>query len=587
MALEAQSSPNARAAGLPLRSASARERLATLFPDPSAPRPRWFQRKRRLVVGMIAVVAVGSLVLASQAFGATDAGYRTAVVDQHDVDALLNGVASVEPISQSSVSFPSSGTVASVNVKVGDPVTVGQPLASLDPAALTQTLHDREASLAQAELVLSRALNGESVSGSGGVSGAGTGSGSSASGSGGGVKLTALSIPAGASGPSGTNGSGAPGAGASLPDAQQAVLAAQQRVDAAINTATEALDSAATVCAAAGVGTTGPAAPTSGALTACQTATRSVLRAQTAVSTAQQQLAQASTALDALLAQQAAAAVSGGNAGSGTGASAGGSSPVGAPGSSPATAAAPSSADLAADQKAVDAAAAEVVAAQQAIAQATIVSPIAGTVEAVNLAVGDSVTSASSTANIVVVGTGGYEITTTVSVDDITKIKVGQPATFLPDGRKQPLAGTVTAISIAPDNNATATSYRVVIGLTGKGTNLDNGSTGSVAIVTASSRAALAVPTSAVTAIGSRHTVTVLDGSTARRVLVQVGVIGATWTAIESGVTAGQQVVLADLSQPLPGSATASSSSGSGTTGPGGFPAGGPPGPFFRGAPGQ
>ena len=38
-------------------------------------------------------------------------------------------------------------------------------------------------------------------------------------------------------------------------------------------------------------------------------------------------------------------------------------------------------------------------------------SPIAGTVASVNLTVGDTVTPASTTANIVVVGAGGYEVT--------------------------------------------------------------------------------------------------------------------------------------------------------------------------------
>ena len=52
----------------------------------------------------------------------------------------------------------------------------------------------------------------------------------------------------------------------------------------------------------------------------------------------------------------------------------------------------PSAADLASYQRAVDSAAAAVAVAEQAVSQGTIVSPIAGTVSAVNLAVGQSVT---------------------------------------------------------------------------------------------------------------------------------------------------------------------------------------------------
>ncbi len=151
------------------------------------------------------------------------------------------------------------------------------------------------------------------------------------------------------------------------------------------------------------------------------------------------------------------------------------------------------------------------------------------------------------------VGAGGYEVTTTVSVDKVTDVKVGQAATFLPDGSKRPLAGKVASISLAPDSSASTTSYRVVVGLTDPNAALNNGSTGSLAIVTKSSRSALAVPTSAVTTNRTRHTVTVLKDGKAVPTLVQVGVIGATWTEITSGVTVGQQVVLANLAEPLPG----------------------------------
>ena len=54
-------------------------------------------------------------------------------VADHDVDAVLNGVATIEPVSQATVAFPVSGTVASVDVEVGDRVAVGQTLATLDP----------------------------------------------------------------------------------------------------------------------------------------------------------------------------------------------------------------------------------------------------------------------------------------------------------------------------------------------------------------------------------------------------------------------------------------------------------------------
>ena len=94
----------------------------------------------------------------------------------------------------------------------------------------------------------------------------------------------------------------------------------------------------------------------------------------------------------------------------------------------------PSAADLASYQQAVDSAEANLAVAQQAQAQATIVSPIDGTVIAVNMNPGDSVTAGSTTATIVVAGSGGYEAVTMVKVTDLPKLKVGQAASVQPDG---------------------------------------------------------------------------------------------------------------------------------------------------------
>ncbi len=557
----------------------AADRLAKLFPDAAAPAASWWHRRRTAIVVVLVIALVASGVLAAQAFGASGPSYVTATVATHDVDSLLNGVAVVEPVSQASVAFPAAGTVAAVDVKLGDSVTVGQPLASLDPQALQQSLHEKQATLAQAQLTLEKALAGESVGGIGtGSNGTGRDNGSSNA-------SNASAAPADAA-----NGTMAVLTAMSMPSsnspdiakAQQDVLAAQQQVDAAVHTATQALDSATTICAAAGVGSGSPSTPTPAQLTACQTAMQQVLSAQSAVSRAQQQLVAASTALDALLAQQASTPATtpsttpssgsqgGSRAGSGDGSSGSGSASPSGNGSGAATSS-PSASDLAAYQKAVDAAVADVAVAEQAIAQATIVSPISGTVQAVNLAVGDTVTAGSTTANIVVVGAGGFEVTTTVSVDQVPQVKVGQRATFVPDGSKRALGGKVASIALAPTTSSGATSYHVVVGLDDPDASLHNGSTGSVAIVTKSSRSALAIPTSAVTAIGTRHTVTVLDGDTPTRALVQVGVVGDTWTEITGGVHAGQTVVLADRDEPLPGSATSSSNGSSSNNGPGGF----------------
>jgi multidrug efflux pump subunit AcrA (membrane-fusion protein) len=577
-------------------ASSAERRLAVLFPDSGGDaQVPWWKRRRGLAA--IGAVVAGLLVIglvATDAFGASGGSYRTAAVQIHGVDSVLTGVATIEPVAQATLAFPVAGTVASVNVNLGDQVAAGGTLASLDTQALTETLHTKEAALAQAQLTLSKALSGQSV---GGLS---SGAGGSSSSSGAAASLSA----ARSNTATGTIVLTAFTTDPALAAAQQAVVTGQHNVDAALTAAANALNSATSVCAsftdpAPTTTTTPPSTPDA---TACQAAINDVLTAQNAVSNAQHTLASASSALDALLAQRAATpptttpdqpssgSGNGGSRGSGstgatgatgatgdagsTGASGSGSTGSGANSGSTrsgnTSSSSPSSADLIAYQSTVDADTAAVAVAQQNVEQATITSPLAGTVVAVNLAIGETVTAGSSTGNVVVEGTGGYEVSTTVSVANIPAVSVGQASTVLPDGTHHDLAGKVVSISVMPVTASTSsTLYRVVVGLDQPNAQLENGATGTVSIVTKQARAALAVPTSAITSRGNRHVVSVVSGSGVTVVPVQVGVVGSTWTEIKSGVTKGEHVVLADVSAALPGSATATPNST--TTGVGGI----------------
>ena len=492
------------------------------------------------------------------------------------MDAELTGVATIEPTSQATVGFPASGTVTSVNVQVGDEVAAGDMLAQLDTAALEQQLHEAEQTLADASLTLANGIAGiKSPTGGSGMTARNV---STVSGSETRIVFTATTIDP------------------ELDAARKAVLDAQVAVDAAMTTASTALDNALSVCQPSS-SDTGDAEPEPDP-DACTTALRAVLDAQKAVQTAQNQLAVASITYDDLLAERAStpttpsaqptpgngSAAPSGDAGSSL-PSGGGSAPGGGAGAAPgSTSSAPSSADLVAYQKAVDAAQAKAAAAQQAIDQATITTPIAGTVVAVALTVGESVDDATSQ-NITIQGPSGYEATTTIGVDEISTVKVGQRATVTPDSDHAPLTGSVAAISVSPVSSSTTASYRVTIALDKQGDALHNGGTGTVTIVTEQSDAGLAVPTSAVTTLNGRHFVTVVADGSVRQVAVEVGVVGREWTEVTSGLTAGKRVAIADLDEALPSSATSSNNSGTGTTGPGGLPAGGrfTPGGGFAG----
>jgi multidrug efflux pump subunit AcrA (membrane-fusion protein) len=109
-----------------------------------------------------------------------------------------------------------------------------------------------------------------------------------------------------------------------------------------------------------------------------------------------------------------------------------------------------------------------------------------------------------------------------------------------------------------PTTSGSTTVYSVVIGLTGSPSGLRNGAAASVTITLNHVADALAVPTSAIRTAGGGavHIVTVVSGAKTSTVPVQVGAIGPDLTEIKSGLQEGQQVMLADLNQPLPSNTT-------------------------------
>ncbi len=565
-------------------------------PDRRRRRPR---SGRRALVGSLVALAVVVLV-ASAALARTSSGpaYRTAAVVRATVAEQIRTSGTIEPVAEASVSFPTSGTVASVAVNVGDTVRTGQLLATLDTTSLQATLDQRNATLAQAKLTLANAEVGESSSGGSG-SGASNGSGSGSGGSGGtgstsaatGTADTASTTTTAARSASGPGSTGSPTTGTgSLAAAQQAVTDDQQQLDRDLALARADLAAAQAACAdpssspGAGSTTTSTTPGTAATSAACLNAQRQLLTDQTAVSNTETSLAGAERALDALLSSAASAASnasSSSNSSSSSTAASAASSTDAANSSSTST---PSAQELVADQAAVDAADAAVAVAQQGLDQASIVSPINGTVAAVGLAAGDSVSADSSTQAVVVAGPGGYEVATTLSVSNRTKLELGDAATVVADGSTQVLSAQVVAIGVAGTTSGTTTTYPVVVGFSsvpdGSLAGLRNGASASVTIELASVVAATAVPTSAVHTTGTTHTVTVLDGSTTKAVKVTTGVVGAQLTQIKTGLHVGQVVVLADLSQALPSSDSTSTSRRSGlgggglTTGSGGFTGG-------------
>jgi trimeric autotransporter adhesin len=600
--------------------------------DDTAP-PKNRARKIIAIVVIVAVIAIG----ATAAMALTKSSphtYRTATVTTGAVTKTLNSSGILQPIAQATVAFPIAGTVKTVNVHVGSQVSVGQTLASLDTTSLQQQLLSKQAALASAQLTLYKALNGQSVTGTGSHSASGTSSSQSTSNSqstqstaSGNSTLTAASTTSSGSssqpslfvetaftGGTGhhTNGSGNGGSGngtqtngaTSVPAAQLLLIAAQRQADAAMNTAQVALQMAEQACGAphtgphngnghggtggtfgggtggtgGGTGGTGggtggggpttsttapnnnaPSAPSTGiGSQACIAAQQQLLTAQQALGDAQQQVTVAANTLTQLLNASASTPSSTPSTHSG---SSGGSTHSTTP-----TVSTPSAEQLVAYQAAVDSAATQVLVAAQALQQATIASPLAGTVEAMSLTPGTQLSANSTTDNVVVVGTGGYEVATAVSVDEIESVKVGQSATVMADGTNTPLTAKVVSIGVAPTTSGNTTMYPVILGLTGTTSGLRNGGGATTAIDVAHADAsALVVPTSAVHTLNNIHFVTVLQGHTTSTARVTLGVVGPDNTQITSGLKAGQVVVLADLKQAVPSSNIANRLGGTGS----------------------
>lgn len=565
--------------------------------DPRASRPR----RRALRVAFVAtvLVCIGAIVARQTFASAGQVQYRTATASTRDVQETLAEVGTVAAVKQARVSFPVSGTVESIDVEVGEAIEAGERLASLDPEALERGVTAAKSTLAQAELTLERALNGEDPRGGGpaGVT----------------LQAAAAATPAPASSSAPSAGSSPTTASSSVDQdirlSQQEVLNAQRAVDAALLDAQEALASATSICdsmnssssddtssqdasADASMESTGEpgsdtatsspspeatASPSTSESTAasttessdgvgpCRDALQAVLDAQRSADLQQDALVSASESLDGLLSRKATEL----------------SQAKAADDPQPASGAAtdnatytPTSEELASYQKAIDAAEVDVAVADQSLRQATIHTPVSGTVKDIDIQEGDDVSAGDDASSILIVGDGGYEITAMVGVTDLPDVEVGQDATVTPDDGSQSLTGSLTIIGLASESSSGSTSYPVTISIDGDARELRNGSTVSVSIVTGGASGVLAVPTSAVRVDNGRAMVTVIEGGDTRRVSVEVGVVGAAWTQITSGLNDGQEVILADLTEALPGTATEAGQGGSGRAN--GFQGGGP-----------
>ena len=154
----ALSRPSITKLGTRLRSA--------LRPDPgdgSGPSPRFSPTVQRSA----AAAAVGALIAITLVACSSDepTAPQTARVTRAAVTTGVTSTGSLTAITEQNLGFAKGGKITSVAVKVGDRVTAGQVLATIDDFALRQLLAQQQAQLNSQQAVLNRIVNDTSVSG--------------------------------------------------------------------------------------------------------------------------------------------------------------------------------------------------------------------------------------------------------------------------------------------------------------------------------------------------------------------------------------------------------------------------------------
>jgi multidrug efflux pump subunit AcrA (membrane-fusion protein) len=261
------------------------------------------------------------------------------------------------------------------------------------------------------------------------------------------------------------------------------------------------------------------------------------------------------------------------------------------------------SAQLASAQAQLAAAQSSLARAEASLADATLSSPIAGTVAAVSIATGDTVGSAASgsggsggsgsasggtsTGQVVVIATNAWVVNASVGASDLASVRKGLQVDITPDGSAQRVFGTVSSVGIMASTGSSGTAtFPVVIKVTGSPPGLYAGGTVSAAIVVKQVDNVLTVPSAALTSEGDATYVTLSkDGKETKRRVVIGTVYGAS-TQIASGLTAGDRVVLRQVRLPQGGTRGGNQGQRNGQL-PGEFPGGGqlPPGQVPGGLP--
>jgi membrane fusion protein, macrolide-specific efflux system len=557
------------------------------LPTPARARPGAIRRRPAWYLIVLAAIGVVAAVLGILQIGSPTSSARTAkeivTAERGVAQSTVTGSGDVEPAVEDSVGFQASGTLEHLYVKQGDHVVSGQLLATLDPTSAQDTVNQAEQELTAAKDSLSAAETDSSS--------------------------------------------------ASTTDSRTAVNRSDDSrfVSYSPTTTTSTTTTAAGTTTTSGTTSTAPSTtaspttPSRSTSTTPATTTVTVTAPSTTTTPSSRTAGERSGSGSAESAPSSASE----STGSGSGSSSGGSSAQTTT-TNPDTLAA----NIASAQAQVDSAEATLKSAETALSETKLYAPASGTVVNVeDVSPGDVVsasstsstssssagdsssdssgssaggttsgslsgssdsstsTSTSSTGLVEIVNARRMTITVPFDESDISKLKVGQPATVTFNALTGvELAAKVSTISTIPTTSDSVVSYDATLTLTQRNAQVKPGMTASVAVIDQQA-SGVTLPNSAVPGAGNTADVNVTANGKTTPTEVIVGVRGDSRTQIVKGLRAGQQVVVTET---LPSTDTASSSGSNSSTGTlggaagaGGFGGGGFGGGGFGGGGGR
>jgi macrolide-specific efflux system membrane fusion protein len=240
----------------------------------------------------------------------------------------------------------------------------------------------------------------------------------------------------------------------------------------------------------------------------------------------------------------------------------------------------PTAAALASARASVVNAQVAVATARKAMADTVLRAPLAGTVAAVGGKVGTAESgggnsavpsssgsssngSGTSTGFVTLTGITGMQLVAAFAETDTAKLRVGQAATVTVDALPTTeLAAHIIAIDGTATSSSGVVTYNVTFALDRAEPGLKSGMTANVDVVVGEADNVLHVPTAAVNGSGANASVTVLRSGKQVRVPVVAGLAGDSSTAILSGLTNGETVVLPSVTLTSSGTGSTSGQTG-------------------------